>query len=180
MRLLILSPGSRWAVLALRLLPGGGGRRPRAPRRIGRAATLVRRGRAAAFIRRCGGAAASSDPAAPDPPRDPDAPLIEGNRYSYCDPAAAIAAHPRFSAVPEFVARAQGGPGGGTTWSSTYTRPRQHAPRRPSCSARLRHAVVDASGDPVAALRPRRVGTSEHGLPVRDIPGAERRAVLSR
>ena len=36
--------------------------------------------------------------------RDPSAPLLEGGRYSYCDPAAAIAAYPRFTATPDAVA----------------------------------------------------------------------------
>jgi hypothetical protein len=113
MRLPIPSRKQVWAVLALALVAGCGGADDLVPP-AGSGAPPPSSGLGGPPPSSGDPAAPppSSDPAAPDPPRDPDAPLIEGNRYSYCDPAAAIAAHPRFSAVPELVARVQGGPGG--------------------------------------------------------------------
>ena len=113
MRLPIPSRKQVWAVLALALVAGCGGADDLVPP-AGLGAPPPSSGLGGPPPSSGDPAAPppSSDPAAPDPPRDPDAPLIEGNRYSYCDPAAAIAAHPRFSAVPELVARVQGGPGG--------------------------------------------------------------------
>ena len=137
------SPYALAALLALAACGGAGSPSPGGPSAGGVAAA--------------GAAGPAGDEAGPQPPASPprDGPVLQGNRFSYCDPAAAIAAYPRFTGVPEVVARLY--PSGGArdypildvhTHLGSTTAAEADIARRVGL-----HAAVDASWDAVSTAR---------------------------